>query len=287
MKTSASLVFATSFVTTESVRILTKLNPKAVTSRSPVLVIVWALLLMIDPFTQAAIVTLVSPQAYENMEGEQGLDPTCCGQVRFQQIFPAADFAALGGVPHWITSITVRPDQSLVSARTVNAPDQQLRLSTTTQSPENLSLRFDDNFGSDVTEVFRGRLTLSTDASTLTSIPRGFYRASYEKPFLPFLYDPSQGNLLMDVIAWGGISPSTLEDYPNLITAIASSNPTAEFGQRTEAGIYQFTFVSAPEPSTALLGLTVMSLAAAVHRRRSSLALIDRIHSTEKHRAID
>src|SRR4029079_11338358 len=176
-------------------------------------------------------------------------------------IFPADDFAALGGQPHWITSITVRPDQRLGSPRSVTLPDQQIGLSPPTQSPENLSSRFDDNFGPDVTQVYRGPVTLVADAETLTSVPRGFYRTSY--PQEPFLYDPSKGNLLADFIGWGGMSPSTVEDKTgSLMSGLSSSTPTAEFGGRSAAGIYQFTFVPVPEPSPLVLGVAIISLAA-------------------------
>jgi hypothetical protein len=232
-------------------------------------VLVCALLPGVIPYSQAAELKLVSPQAYENTEGETAAREGSFSPFRYQQLFPAEDFAALGGVPHWITSFTVRPDQSLTSPRTATFADNQVRFSTTSRSPANLSSRFDDNSGQDVTQVYRGPLILGADAASLTSVPRAFYQASFPQgPFAPFLYDPSQGNLLFDVIGWGGLSPSDVEDKTSSqITALFASSPTATFGEPGEASIFQFTFVPVPEPS-ALLGVAVTFLAASMRRRR-------------------
>ena len=61
----------------------------------------------------------------------------------------------------------------------------------------------------------------------------------------PFLYDPSQGNLLLDVITWQGQSPTGLGDkVPGIQTALYAFNPlVATQGIRDAASIFQFTFV--------------------------------------------
>ena len=61
---------------------------------------------------QAGEIKIVSPSAYEDVEGRGRIDPNCCGPYRFQQVFPAADFAELGNKPHWIVAFTARPDRS-------------------------------------------------------------------------------------------------------------------------------------------------------------------------------
>ncbi len=252
----------------KSLNILRKSKAKAVPSRPLMLVLVSALLLGVIPSSRAAAITVVSPQAYENTEGESSVGEGSFSPFRYQAIFPAADFAALGGVPHFLTSITIRPDQSLTSPRTVTFPDSQVRFSTTTISPENRSSRFDDNFGPDVTQVSRGLVTLVADADSLTTVPRKFYQISYPQEFF-FLYDPSQGNLLFDYIGWGGASPSTVEDKTTSgLTTLFASSPTAEFGGPVVAGIHQFTFVPVPEPSGALLAVGIIVLAATARRRR-------------------
>ena len=109
---------------------------------------------------QAAEIKIVSPSAYEDIEGEGAVGADCCAPFRYQQVFPAADFAALGNKPHWLVDFTFRPDQSLTSPRTVLFPDNEIRLSTTQRGPRNLSLRFDDNLGSDFMQFYRGPLNL-------------------------------------------------------------------------------------------------------------------------------
>ena len=64
---------------------------------------------------QAAEIKIVSPSAYEDIEGEGATGEDCCSPYRYQQVFPAADFAALGNQPHWLVGFTIRPDQSLTS----------------------------------------------------------------------------------------------------------------------------------------------------------------------------
>ena len=105
---------------------------------------------------QAAEIKIVSPSAYEDIEGEGAVGEDCCPPFRCQQVFPAADFAALGNKPHWLVDITFRPDESQTSPGTVHYPDNEIRLTTTQRGPDNLSLRFDDNLGSDFKHCYRG-----------------------------------------------------------------------------------------------------------------------------------
>src|SRR6185295_14134869 len=116
-----------------------------------------------------------------------------------------------------------------------------------------------------ITQVYRGQVTMVADANTLSSVPRKFYQASYPQGFTPFLYDPSQGNLLLDVIAWGGASPSTVEDKTgsgvSMRTGLFASTPGATGGDYGAGSIFQFTFVAVPEPTLTLQGVAIASLA--------------------------
>ena len=189
---------------------------------------------------QAAEIKIVSPSAYEDIEGEGGVGEDCCPPYRYQQVFPAEDFAALGNKPHWLVDFTIRPDQSLTSPRTVHFPDNEIRLSTMQVGPPNLSLRFDDNLGSDFMQFYRGPLTLVADVAGPGPGPREFYNADFPAGVTPYLYDPSQGNLLLDVIAWQGVSPSNRGDkVPGMQTALYASTPFATQGVRDAASIFQ------------------------------------------------
>jgi hypothetical protein len=197
---------------------------------------------------QAAEIKIVSPSAYEHKEGEGAVDPDCCDPYRYQQVFPAEDFAALGNRPHWIVGFAPRPDQSVTNLRTAYLPDNEVRLSTTQRGPGNRSSVFDLNFGSDVMQFYRGPLTMVADVAGPGPGPREFYRADFPAGVDPFLYDPSKGNLLFDFIAWQGESPPLRADLiPSMTVYVGSAFATQ--GGLQPAAPFQFTFVPVPELS--------------------------------------
>src|SRR5215467_304206 len=197
--------------------------------------------------SQAAEVKIVLPSAYEDVEGEGEVDSDLA-PYRYQQVFPAEEFAALGNQPHWLVRSTWRPDQSVTSPLTVQLPDVQVRLSTTQRGPDDLSLEFDDNFGSDVMQYYRGPFITVADAHSGPG-PRAFYHVDYPAVITPYLYDPSKGNLLWDLIAWQGESPARADQIPGMQTALYVSDPLGSQGQRTPAAVFQFTFVPMPKLS--------------------------------------
>jgi hypothetical protein len=220
--------------------------------------------------TQAAEIKIVSPGGYKDIEGEESVDASCCGPFRYQQVFPAEDFAALGNKPHWLVDITFRPDQSVTSPRTAYYPDHELRLATTPVGPDTLSLRFDDNLGSDFKHFHRGSLTVVSDVNASGPGPREFYDAYYTAGVVtPYLYDPSQGNLLYDLIARQGMSPSPLGDQVPGIRSVLGGSPNATFGSRFGALVYQFTFIPVPEPSSLTL-LAVLLVLGSLCRRATT-----------------
>ena len=220
---------------------------------------------------QAQEIKIVSPGAYEDIEGAGSVGEGCCDPYRFQQVFPAADFAALGNQPHFLVSHTARPDQSVTSPSTEHFPDIEIRLSTMPVGPPNLSLDFDDNLGSDVMQYYRGPLNWVTVDAGPRPGPREFYHAEFPAGVTPFLYDPSQGNLLLDVITWQGESPSSRSDkVPGIQTSLYAFNPPGTQGTRDAASIFQFTFVPVPEPAT--LSLLVMVIVVPYARRRSTVS---------------
>jgi Ca2+-binding RTX toxin-like protein len=111
-------------------------------------------------------------------------------------VFAASEFAALSG-PSLITEIAVRPDAIFGTPFTVTIAAIQINLSTTGAAPDGLSLTFADNVGADDTVVFTGSLSLT---SGFTGPPAGPKDFDYIIPLqTPFLYDPSAGNLLLEV----------------------------------------------------------------------------------------
>jgi hypothetical protein len=239
--------------------------------KSPRLFLIGTSLLLLAGIrcTQAAEIKIVSPSAYEHIEGESSVDPSCCGPFRNQQVFPAADFAALGNKPHWLVDITFRPDQNVTSPLTAHFPDEEYRIATTQIGPGNLSLRFDDNLGSNFNHWYRGPETVAVVAGPGPG-PREFYDADYSAGVTPFLYDPSQGNLLLDLIGWQGVSPSPRGDLvPGMLTAIYGSSPNGTQGVRGAALVHQFTFIPVPEPSSLTL-LAVLLVLGSLCRRATT-----------------
>lgn len=192
---------------------------------------------------QAQEIKIVSPGAYEDIEGEGSIDENCCVPYRYQQVFPAADFAALGAQPHWIVDFTYRPDESQTNSVTSHWPDHEVRLSTTQTGPDNLSWNFDENLGADVMQFYRGPQTAVAVAGSGPG-PREFYNIDRPAGVTPFLYDPSQGNLLFESIARQGVvAPSGPQDKVLGISGLVAFSPFATVGALDAASIFQFTFI--------------------------------------------
>jgi hypothetical protein len=93
-------------------------------------------------------------------------------------------------------------------------------------------------------QFYRGPRTVVADIDGPAPGPREFYDVDVPAGVTPYLYDPSQGNLLFDVIGWQGESPSARSDsVPSMQTALYGSSPFAPEGQRVPAVVLQFTFV--------------------------------------------
>jgi hypothetical protein len=121
--------------------------------------------------------------------------------MRFQQVYAASAFVSLPG-PHLITHLAFRPDGDFGYPTSFTIPDIQINLSTTSASPDGLSPVFQDNVGSDEIVVFSGSLSLSTAFTGPEGGPKAFDLIIPLQT--PFLYDPSDGNLLLDVRNFSG-----------------------------------------------------------------------------------
>src|ERR1700678_357212 len=178
---------------------------------------------------------------------------------------------------------------SLFFGNSVDISDVVIRLSTTaTGANESGSLpsaTFADNLESDVTTVFSGALHLAT-AATGTG-PQPFdYTVSFSQPFM---YDPADGNLLLDVTIPSGATVSgpgfgfltfdtvnTIDD--GIYSVVNISDGGAASGTPSTAGaITAFSVSSAavPEPSTWMMMVTGFGiLGAAMWRRRLNSASV-------------
>jgi hypothetical protein len=143
---------------------------------------------------------VVIPGAQATVEGNSSncFPFGCVEEMRYQQVYDAAAFGLTE--PHLITAIAFRNDQS-GDAFTKNHPDVQINLSTTGAAVDGLDSTFANNVGADDTIVHNGALVLSSPLAPQVG----------PKPFdvvislaTPFLYDPAQGNLLLDVTVRDG-----------------------------------------------------------------------------------
>lgn len=156
----------------------------------------------------------VIPNSLENQEGSGNnglpfnLSGFSIGSMRYQQVYSASGFSSLSQ-PSLITEILFRPDgefrdgEDVGQAFSSSLTDIQINLSTTTAMPDALSTTFADNVGTDDTVVFgRGSMSLSSLNTRSDEGPKDFdISIALETPFL---YDPTMGNLLLDIRNFGG-----------------------------------------------------------------------------------
>jgi hypothetical protein len=202
------------------------------------------------------------------------LTPFLLFNVRYQQVYSAFDFRSMPTGGGWITAIGVLPGpDSGPFAFFMN--DAEIRFSTTAKNPDGLSAIFAENTGTDETIAFRGVGNfVNTPDTPGVELQLG----------QPFLYDPSDGNLLMDVRMFMGVTrPNPFDPIPTLATvtrlgdgaSIAASinlnNPTAEFVGTTALLTY-FAITPIPEPGVTVLLFSAIALAGLAHwRRRASV----------------
>ena len=203
---------------------------------------------------------VVVPNANETVEGSfDNCIPLsgCLMSVRYQQIYASSEFGALAG-PRLITEIRFRPGigSILQGPYSISFADIEVNLSTTTVSPAAPSSTFADNVGVDQTNVYSGPLTLST---AYTGPPVGPLDFDVVIPLqTPFLYDPSQGNLLLEWKNHSGEEITYFFDFEtdasiarifnvdgNPNSTIGSANPQA--GLVTKFGYFSVEEVSLEE----------------------------------------
>jgi hypothetical protein len=180
---------------------------------------------------------------------------------RYQQVYSASDFSALptpGGIISRLGFVGQPGTDTLPNG--IYIREIEIRLSTTQRAVDSLSPVFADNVGLNETIVFpRGRMDLRPD-------PQG---GPWIVPFtLPFLYTPSDGNLMMDVRVYQGIAfasgppppPVNFECLgwlnPNDTVSQASvhdANATTALAVNTYGLLTYFYATPVPEPGTCAL----------------------------------
>jgi hypothetical protein len=149
---------------------------------------------------------LVLPNYYKNADDGYNSGHLDEVNTRWQTIYGADQFPPQ---PIIIQEIRYRPSRVSGKAFSQMISNLQINLSTSTNSPNTLSTVFALNTGSDDTVVFQGDIALS---SAFTSTPAGPKEFDIVIPLTtPFRFDPSKGNLLLDLRNPNGSTASRID----------------------------------------------------------------------------
>jgi hypothetical protein len=202
-------------------------------------------------------------------------NPVVSNSMRYQQVFSVSEFASLL-VPNFITHIAFRPDGSFGSAFSSTLSDIQINLSTTSFGPDGLNTTFATNVGADDTVVLnRGPLSLSSAFTGPAGGPKNF--DIIIALTTPFIYDPSLGNLLLDVRNFAGGITTAFDAQQSAIDSV--SRVTSGFGGSvgsisgiadTAGLVVQLTIHPIPEPATLLLLGSGLAGVGFVRRRKKA-----------------
>jgi hypothetical protein len=205
-------------------------------------------LLYILAATQLWGQSIVAPNEFAEQDGDTSSTSISgnAGGTRIMYLYDASQFQSLSK-PAYLTSFAWRPDQN-VGPSGPRTGTYKVFVSTTHQAPADFSTQFSDNIGEDNTLVFDGTFTQSTENKPGPGNTRQFdYVFSFTTPFL---YDPSAGNLVVDLqIAEGSgeaVRIDSLTSSPVAKCAFASGSGTAASGFFSEVPVAQLTFESAP-----------------------------------------
>jgi hypothetical protein len=219
---------------------------------------------------------IVAPNTQAAAEGnDNNFGPFFDTSVRYQQVYSASQFPSTG--PLSITQIAFRPDASVTNPSLfIRFDSVRIDLSTTSRTPGTLSTVFANNVGANNTTVFDSFLFINTPVTGPAAGPKNFIVTF---TLSPFTYDPSLGNLLLDVRAFesgGGISaPFDAQSSSPFTAHVDASGVGSTSGSIIATGLvtqFQFTPVQAtatPEPSAMLLTSAGVLLLASLARWRS------------------
>ena len=142
---------------------------------------------------------VVAPNSLVTVQGDTGnLFPILSAQpIRYQQVVDKSQFGSFAAGGEYITQMAFRVHSPGI-AFSASIGSFQVNLSTTAKTPDALSTTFAANVGTDDTVVFPpAAVDFSTSVSGPADGPQAFDLVITFAT--PFLYDPSKGNLLVDI----------------------------------------------------------------------------------------
>ncbi len=220
------------------------------------------LLLSWAPGASAQVAT--SPASVNAVEGNANsrfpFDPDIEQQpveMRYQQVFAASDFDSVAP-PFPITMLLFRADAGQIGQNGLSGviADFEVRLSTTSRNPDQLSATFSQNPGGDEQIVFDG-------AVGFTPVPSNPPGPAPFNILLPlqssFVYDWRQGNLLLEVRNRGGGASGAVDaelQPGDSVSRVLSFDADASVADTVDSLGLVVRF--APEPATPAAALSAL-----------------------------
>ena len=194
---------------------------------------------------------------------------------RVQQVYDASFFSFLPSGGGWIDSVSFRGDRTTAENRIYRGDGIQVQLSTTRTQTDALSPVFASNVGEDAKTVI-AKETAVVIANGRGPDPTDPFATAFVFFDKPFLFDPSKGNLLVDIRFFKDVLASTYDaetvmgDSVSSVSAFSlNTGQVPTVGTPTTLGfVTAFTYHPVPEPSALVLG--ALGLGLALTRRRKA-----------------
>jgi hypothetical protein len=216
------------------------------------------LFLTVAPHLYAAI-SVVAPNEFATLESPGSPNAIFTAQGEHTQIVYSSNQFSMITTPQFVTGIAFRQDGLDNFPFSITLNELAVSLSTTNRQPDNLSLTYAENIGTNATVVMpRGAYTFTSNPTGPPGGPMAFdivFQFS-----TPFLYDPSLGNLLLDIQHFQSQSSTgtffmdtirVTNDSMSRINGPVGSSVAG--GADTVAPVTKFTFSTVPEPSSIML----------------------------------
>jgi len=211
-------------------------------------------------------ITFEVPHEFATVEGNSFSTAFDGSPIRYQQVYASDQFGLIASGGGILNHVYFRLDSPLGSPFFAELAEFEMRFSTTQMNPDGLSPVFTENTGPDETLVFGSApLELSSSHGPFDS-PQA-WEIEFRLP-TQFYYDPSAGNLLMDLtILAPGADVPPFDAVDLLGDGVSSLRRSGEFPPvfETKGLVTRFQFEVIPEPSAA--NLLMAGLLAFIGRR--------------------